>query len=115
MTETPRSISFTDLDKLKENGKTILVHMKKAYDLTNWKHLHPGNLQIYSIIFISNYSNLFTHQLGGSLVLENLAGTDCTDQILVYHPAGVIDKYLKYFYIGDVEYKKEGEVRIIIL
>lgn len=48
-------------------------------------------------------------------MLENLAGTDCTDQILVYHPVGVIDKYLKYFYIGDVEYKKQEEVCTIII
>jgi len=50
--------------------------------------------------------------LGGSLVLENLAGTDCTDQILVYHPSGAIDKYLESFYIGDVDYKSGSEVRV---
>ena len=47
---------------------------------------------------------------GGSLVLENLAGTDCTDQILVYHPSGAIDKYLTYFYIGDINYKDDSKV-----
>lgn len=62
MTETPRSISFTDIDKLKENGKIILVHMKKAYDLTNWKHLHPGNCKFTLLFsFLTTLTYLLIH------------------------------------------------------
>ena len=117
MVHTHRLVSATDLDEMKANGRTIIVHMKKAYDLTNWKDLHPGTRIIICIIsrlatlFMIVYLRSLTHwHSGGSLVLENLAGTDCTDQILVYHPSGAIAKYLTYFYLGDVDYKDDSQV-----
>ncbi len=42
MAKSHRLVSLTDLDEMKENGRIIIIHMKKAYDLTTWKDLHPG-------------------------------------------------------------------------
>lgn len=57
-----------------------IVIRKKAYNLTNWQSLHPG----------------------GVLPLVNMAGKDCTDAFIQYHPAYVWTQKLSSLECADV-------------
>jgi len=52
----------------------------KVYDVTGFVDKHPG----------------------GWLVMVNMGGKDCTDAFANYHPAQVYEKYLPYYYLGEV-------------
>lgn len=83
--------TFT-LDEVKrlvrDDGRDLVIFDGKVYDVTRWlaANSHPG----------------------GTLIIKHMVGRDATDQMTTHHREEILARYLKMFYVGDMEESERG-------
>jgi fatty acid desaturase len=75
-----RSVTWAEVKKHNSRGDAWLVVDGKAFDVTPFVERHPG----------------------GFRPIVAMAGRDSTEVMNEFHPAGVFDKLLPQYYVGDV-------------
>lgn len=79
------SSQYITIDDIKNatvgNKRLIIVFKQGVYDVTKWANDHPG----------------------GSVILESMNGSDCTDVMSILHPPHVVEKYLSKLYLGKLD------------
>jgi len=86
MTKCPRSFTRQEIQQLTEKGEKWIIFQNKVYEMKDWMKKHPG----------------------GELAIQHKLGKDATEEMLMLHPHW-ITKYLKPFYVGDLEVEEKQE------
>ena len=78
----PQYISIEDIKNATiDNKRLIIVYKEGVYDVTKWASDHPG----------------------GSVILESMNGSDCTDIMSILHPQFIVERYLPKLFLGKLD------------